>query len=102
MLRHRISYGALVLFLLLSVDAAACRNDRDCPAASRCVISSFGGDEGVCQHGVEPVQGDPRRSIGDREGRTLDQGETCEFTVDCRQGLTCERVENSSLRTCQR
>jgi hypothetical protein len=100
LMRTRVG-GALIAFLLLATDAAACTNDRDCPAGSRCVIGSFGAIEGVCQRGVAPIEGDEWRIQG-REGPKIGAGQACEFSVDCAEGLTCQRVENSSVRTCRR
>ena len=53
----------IILIFFFSLDAAACQNDRDCPAASRCV-RTFGQLEGVCERGVGPVDEGFRRRPG--------------------------------------
>ena len=96
------SCGAFIAFFMLATDAAACTTDTDCPGGSRCVFSSFGSAEGVCERGVDPIGGNQPRRIHGREGPKIGQGQACEFSVDCAEGLSCQREDNSSLRTCRR
>jgi hypothetical protein len=99
---HRLlAVGAGALILLLSTDGQACWNDRDCPGASRCV-RTWGGSEGVCEHGIAPIQGDDHRRIGDPNRPKGTQGQACELTVDCMEGLVCAMQANTSVRICTR
>lgn len=100
-MRHLLTGGAITLILLFSTDSVACQNDRDCPAASRCV-RTFGQTEGICERGVAPIEGDEQRRIGDPAAPKGTEGKPCEFTIDCVSGLTCVAQSNSSLRVCSR
>jgi hypothetical protein len=93
--------GAGVLILLLSTDARACWNDRDCPGASRCV-RTWGGKEGVCEHGIAPIQGDDPRRIGHPGRPKGTQGQACELNVDCMEGFVCAMQPNTDVRICTR
>jgi hypothetical protein len=87
--------------LLFSLDASACRNDRECPAASHCVFVE-GQMDGFCEHGVSPVGGQEERRIGDPRNPKGGQGAPCEFQGDCAEGLQCMAERDSSLRLCRR
>ena len=101
-MRHLLSGGAISLILLLSSDAVACQSDRDCPAASRCVRTTFGQSEGVCETGVAPIEGEERSRVGESGAPKGTEGKPCEFTGDCASGLSCVAKSNSSLRVCSR
>ena len=99
---HRLlAGGATALILLLSTDGRACWNDRDCPAASRCV-RTWGPGEGVCEHGIAPIQGDDPRRIGHPDRPKATEGQACELTVDCMRGLVCSMQPNTDARICTR
>jgi len=98
---HRlIAGGAVVLILLLSIDAAACRADSDCPGGSRCV-KTFGEREWVCERGVTPIEGEPGRHVGDPGRPKGTEGQRCEFGGDCVEGLYCMEAGNSGVRVCR-
>ena len=98
---HRlIAGGAVVLILLLSIDAAACRADSDCPGASRCV-KTFGQREGVCERGTTPIDGERGRQVGDPNRPEGTEGQPCEFGGDCVDGLYCLEQGNSGMRVCR-
>jgi len=100
-MRHPLSWMAIVPMLLFSLDADACRNDRECPAASHCVFVE-GQVEGFCEHGVSPVAGQEVRRIGDPRNPKGGEGAPCEFQRDCAEGLQCMAERDSSLRLCRR
>ena len=100
-MRHLMLFSAALLPWLLAFDAAACRNDRDCPAASHCVYVE-GQIEGFCEHGVSPVGGQEVRRVGDPRNPKGGQGAPCEFQADCAEGLQCMAERDSSLRRCTR
>jgi len=101
-MRRVLAGGAISLILLLSIDAVACQGDRDCPAASRCVRTTFGQSEGVCERGVAPIEGEGRPRVGESGAPKGTEGKPCEFTEDCAPGLVCAAQSNSSLRLCSR
>jgi len=99
---HRLlAAGPIALILLLATDGRACWNDRDCPAASRCV-RTWGGGEGVCEHGIAPIQGDDPRRVGDPNRPRSKERQPCELTVDCMEGLVCSMQPNTDVRICTR
>ncbi len=99
---HRLlAAAAIPLILLLSTDARACQNDRDCGAASRCVRTP-GQLDGVCERGLAPIQGDDPRRIGHPDRPQGLEGQVCELTVDCVQGLFCVMQPNTDVRICSR
>ena len=93
--------SSLTAALLVAGDAFACRNDRDCPAASRCILV-WGQLEGVCKRGVSPIPGQESIRIGDENAPKAVEGQPCEFTVDCMRGLTCMAQPDTSVRVCRR
>jgi len=99
---HRLLAGAAVpLILLLSTDGRACQTDQDCGGASRCV-RTWGQNDGVCERGMAPIQGDERRPLGDPNRPRATEGKACELTVDCVQGLFCLAQPNTDARVCGR
>ena len=100
-MRCLLACGAFALALLVSLDAAACQHDRECPAASHCVFV-FGRSEGFCERGVSPVGGQEVRRLGDPDAPKSGEGSPCEFAGDCAAGLTCTPERDSSLRMCRR
>lgn len=98
-MRILLAFGVIAQIFVLSLDAAACHNDFDCSAGSRCV-KSFEQMEGTCKRGVEPVEGEPRRQIGDPYAPKGSVGELCEFTSDCASGLSCVERRNSAAKVC--
>ena len=94
-----LALTAISAFLLISLDAAACNNDRDCPAASRCVKLRWG-DPGVCKHGVTPIEGEKPELVPTKDGSKLAVGEPCQFTIECAEGLECRRDPNGSGQYC--
>jgi hypothetical protein len=97
---YRLLAG-IPLILLLSTDAAACQTDQDCGGASRCV-RTWGQSQGVCERGIAPIQGDDPRSFGNPNRPKATEGQACELTVDCMQGLVCAMQPNSEARICSR
>lgn len=95
-----IALGAISAILLISPDATACNNDRDCPAASRCVHLRFGDANGVCKHGVTPIEGEKQERIPTKDGPKLAVGEACQFHGECADGLQCIRDPNGSGQFC--
>ena len=100
-MRRLLTGGALALMFLASPDASACQNDRDCPAASHCVLV-WGRIEGFCKRGVSSVPGQEVVIMGDPDAPKSTEGMPCEFSVDCASGLTCMAETDSSLRFCRR
>lgn len=100
-MRQPLVWIASFAALLFSLDADACHNDRECPAASHCVFVQ-GQIEGFCEHGVSPVAGQEVRRIGDPKAPKGGDGTPCEFTGDCAEGLSCVAERDSSLRMCRR
>jgi len=100
--RLRIPFApALAVVLLLAGDAAACRNDRDCAAASRCILV-MGQLDGYCARGVSPIPAQEQIRIGDPDAPRSAEGQPCEFTIDCQRGLTCVLQPDTTLRVCRR
>jgi hypothetical protein len=97
----RIALAPIAVALLLAGDAAACRTDRDCAAASRCVLV-WGQIEGTCVRGVSPIPAQESVRIGDENAPRAGEGQPCEFTVDCQRGLTCSMQPDTSVRVCRR
>ena len=98
---HRLmAGGAFGLILLLSIDAAACQFDNDCPGGGRCV-KTFGDREGVCERGVAPPHGQPERNVGGRDRPKGLEGQRCEFGGDCANGLYCMQTSNPEVRVCR-
>jgi hypothetical protein len=95
-----IALAAIGAILLISPEAAACYNDRDCPAASRCVKLRFGDPTGVCKHGVEPIEGERQERVPTKDGPKLARGEACQFHAECADGLQCLRDPNGSGQFC--
>lgn len=99
---YRVIAGvAILLILMLSRDALACRSDQDCGGASRCV-RILGQIDGVCERGLPPIQGDDHRRLGDPDRPKGTQGQACELTVDCMEGLVCAMQPNTDVRICSR
>jgi hypothetical protein len=99
---HRLlTAGAIPLIFLLSADAPACQTDRDCGGAGRCV-KTWGQIDGVCERGLPPIQGDDPRPVGHPDRPRSAEGQACELTVDCVQGLVCAMQPNTSARICSR
>ena len=99
-MRHFAALGVISALLLFSPDASACYNDRDCPAASRCVKLQFGDPNGVCKRGVEPIEGEQQERVPTKDGPKLARGEACQFTFECAEGLQCIRDPNGSGQYC--
>src|SRR5262245_9653009 len=95
-----IALAAIGAILLISPDATACYNDRDCPAASRCVKLRADEPSGVCKHGVEPIEGERPELVPTKDGSKLAVGEACQFNFECADGLQCTRDPNGSGQYC--
>ena len=91
--------AAIGAILLYSPDADACYNDRDCPAASRCVRLRVN-EPGVCKRGMVPIEGEQQERVPTKDGPKLARGEPCQFTFECAQGLQCIRDPNGSGQYC--
>lgn len=97
-MRLLVAGGATLLILLLSMDAFACQDDRDCPDSFRCVWL-FGELEGLCERGVTHWD-EPNRVSPANKNTT--GGKRCDIDSDCDAGMTCMVEGSPDHRICRR
>jgi hypothetical protein len=88
----------IALILLLSIDAAACTSDSDCPGSTYCV-RLFGELEGLCEKGV--TNWDAKKPVAPANKNTT-EGKRCEVDADCDAYMSCVAQPNLKYRVCRR